>query len=200
MDIKEFGELFDAYLAEKRDAMRERFNRVLPTGELLFNRFDKAPYLHCGEGSSIYDTSVVMGDVEIGDHVWVGPYTLLDGSSAQLKIGDFVSIDSGVMIYTHDSTRHYVSGGVNPFEKGAVTIGDYTVIGTMSSVGCGVRIGNHCVVAAHSYVNKDIPDFAIAAGAPARIIGRVCIGEDGSASFEYFNHNREGTNREGQES
>lgn len=50
-------------------------------------------------------------EIEIGDNVWVGPYTLLEGSNAKLKIGDFVSINAGVMIYTHDSTKYYVSGG-----------------------------------------------------------------------------------------
>lgn len=185
MKTEEFGALFEAWMAEKRQEMKDRYDRVLPSGELIFNRFEKGKYLKCGEGSSVYDTSVVMGEVEIGDHVWVGPYTLLEGSNAKLKIGNFVSIDAGVMIYTHDSTRYYVSGGKDPFVSGDVTIGDNTVIGTMSMIGCGVTIGKHCVIAAHSYVNRDVPDYSIAAGVPARVIGRVKIGEDGHASFEY---------------
>ena len=185
MKTEEFGALFEGWIAEKRQEMKDRYDRVLPSGELIFNRFEKGKYLKCGEGSSVYDTSVVMGEVEIGDHVWVGPYTLLEGSNAKLKIGNFVSIDAGVMIYTHDSTRYYVSGGKDPFVSGDVTIGDNTVIGTMSMIGCGVTIGKHCVIAAHSYVNRDVPDYSIAAGVPARVIGRVKIGEDGHASFEY---------------
>lgn len=186
MDNQEFTRLFDAYMAEKREKMRQQFDRVLPSGELIFNRFDKSRYLGCGEGSSIYDTSVVMGPVEIGEHVWVGPYTLLEGSSARLKIGDFVSIDAGVMIYTHDSTKHYVSGGKNEFVSGPVTIGDNCVIGTMSMIGCGVTIGDHCVIGAHSYVNRDIPPYSIAAGVPARVIGKVQIQEDGKVEFVYY--------------
>lgn len=185
MKTEEFGALFEAWMAEKRQEMKDRYDRVLPSGELIFNRFEKGKYLKCGEGSSVYDTSVVMGEVEIGDHVWVGPYTLLEGSNAKLKIGNFVSIDAGVMIYTHDSTRYYVSGGKDPFVSEDVTIGDNTVIGTMSMIGCGVTVGKHCVIAAHSYVNRDVPDYSIAAGVPARVIGRVKIGEDGHASFEY---------------
>jgi acetyltransferase-like isoleucine patch superfamily enzyme len=185
MKTEEFGALFEGWIAEKRQEMKDRYDRVLPSGELIFNRFEKGKYLKCGEGSSVYDTSVVMGEVEIGDHVWVGPYTLLEGSNAKLKIGNFVSIDAGVMIYTHDSTRYYVSGGKDPFVSGDVTIGDNTVIGTMSMIGCGVTVGKHCVIAAHSYVNRDIPDYSIAAGVPAKVIGRVKIGEDGHASFEY---------------
>lgn len=184
MTEEEFRALLNRHMELLRDEMREKYNRVLPSGELIFNRFDKGKYLNCGKDSSVYDTSVVMGDVEIGDHVWVGPYTILEGSSAPLRIGNFVSIDAGVMIYTHDSTKHYVSGGTSPFVTGPVSIGDCCVIGTMSMIGCNVRIGNHCVIGAHSFVNRDIPDYSIAAGVPARVIGKVVMdGED--VRFEY---------------
>lgn len=172
------------YLSKKRNEMKEMYNRVLPTGDLLFNRFEKAKYINCGEGTSIYDSSVIMGDVKIGNHVWVGPYTILEGINDELIIGNYVSIDSGVMIYTHDSTKYYLSGGRAPFEKGRVIIGDNTVIGTMSMVGKNVTIGNHCVIGAHSFVNQDIPDFSIAAGVPAKVIGKVEINED-KVSFIY---------------
>lgn len=183
---QEFAELFERYMSNKRDDMREKYNRVLPSGELIFNRFDKGKFLNCGEGSSVYDTSIVMGNVKIGDHVWVGPYTLLDGSSAQLTIGNYVSIDAGVMIYTHDSTKNYVSGGVEPFVKGAVTIGDNTVIGTMSMISCNVTIGKHCVVGAHSFVNQNVPDYSIVAGVPAKVIGKVEKDIGGKIYFHYL--------------
>lgn len=167
------------YLEYKRNEMKENFNRVLPTNELLFNRFDKAKYLECGINSSIYDTSVIMGNVEIGENVWVGPYTILEGINGKLKIGNFVSINAGVTIYTHDSTKYYVSGGRIPFDKGDVCIGDNSVIGTMSIIGCGVNIGKHCVIGANSFVNKDIPDYSIAYGTPIKIVGKVNLTNDG---------------------
>lgn len=185
MTEQEFEKMLDKCIENKRERMKEKYNRVLPSGELLFNRFDKGQYLKCGKNSSVYDASVVMGDVEIGDYVWVGPYTLLEGSNAKLRIGNFVSINAGVMIYTHDSTKYFISGGREPFKKGNVTIGDYTVIGTMSMIGCNVTIGSHCVIGAHSFVNMDIPDNSIAAGIPAKIIGRVIM-EDATVQFEYF--------------
>lgn len=184
--MNNFDESIETYLANKRDEMKTKYNRVLPTGETLFNRFDKGEYLGAGKDSSVYDTSVVMGDVLIGDHVWVGPYTILEGLTEQLTIGDFVSINAGVMIYTHDSTKYYVSGGNNPYDKGAVTIGNNTVIGTMSTIGCGVSVGKHCVVGAYSFVNRDVPDYSIVAGVPARVIGSVVVAEDGTVSFDYF--------------
>ncbi len=186
MTKEEFGQLFDAFMQAKREDMRKKFDRVLPSGEYIFNRFDKNAYLGFGEGSSVYDTCVILGDVKVGDHVWIGPYTLLDGSAAQLSIGDFVSVDSGVMIYTHDSTKYYVSGGNDPFVSGAVTVGSNVVIGTMSMIGCGVTIGDHSVIAAHSFVNEDVPPFRIVAGNPAKIIGEVILDEKGRAEFRYF--------------
>jgi len=191
MTDQEFAELFERYMANKRDEMRERFDRVLPSGELIFNRFDKGRYLECGDGSSVYDTSVVMGKVEIGEHVWVGPYTLLEGANAPLKIGNYVTVNSGAMIFTHDSTKHYVSGGKNPFVTGPVTIDDYTVIGSQSMIGCNVHIGKHCVIGAHSYVNRDVPDCSIAAGVPAKVIGRVLVREDGQVDFDFSHKEKE---------
>lgn len=186
MTDKEFAEKMETFLKNRRDEMRDNYNRVLPSGEYLFNRYDKAEYINCGKNSSVYDTSVVMGDVEIGDNVWIGPYTLLEGINGKLRIGNYVSIDSGVMIYTHDSTRMYISGGAEPFEKGDVTIGSNTVIGTMSMIGCNVTIGNHCVIGAHSFVNSDIPEYSIAAGVPAKIIGEVILDENNKVEFKYY--------------
>lgn len=185
MNREDFSVLFDQMMEARREEMRAKYNRVLPSGELIFNRFDKGRYLKCGERSSVYDTCVVMGDVEIGDDCWVGPYTILEGSSAKLTIGNFVSIDAGVMIYTHDSTKYYVTGGKDPFRKEPVSIGDNTVIGTMAMIGAGVNIGSHCVIGAHSFVNTDIPDYSIAAGVPAKVIGKVVIKEDGTCDFDY---------------
>ena len=185
MDKEEFGTLFDELMRDRRIDMQNRFNRVLPSGELIYNRFDKARDLGFGEGSSVYDTSVIMGDISVGEHVWIGPYTLVEGATDTVEIGDYVTLDAGVMIYTHDSTKYYVSGGKNPFESGPVRIKNNTVIGTMSIISCGVTIGSHCVVAANSYVNKDVPDNTIVAGNPAKAIGRVVIDENGEVEFDY---------------
>ena len=176
---------FDSYMQVLREQMYKKYNRVLPTGELIFNRFDKAKFLKCGEKSSVYDSCVVLGDVKIGCNVWVGPYTLLDGSGGTLLIEDFVSVAAGTMIYTHDSSKYYVSGGKTPFEKGAVTIKNNSVIGTMCVIKHGITIGKHCIVGAQSFVNKDVPDYSIVVGVPATIIGKVVLGEEG-VHFEYF--------------
>lgn len=193
MDINEFGKLYEQYMDTKRDEMKKKYNRVLPSGELVFNRYEKAKYLNYGEGTSVYDTSVVMGDVEIGKNTWIGPYTLLEGLNAKLTIGDNVAISSGVLIYTHDSTKSQLSGGREAFKVGEVTIGNNTMIGSMSTIICGVNVGNYCVIGAHSFVNRDIPDCKIAAGVPVEIIGDVIFNADGTVELEYYK-NQDGEN------
>ena len=183
--MDDFSTAFEAFLAQRRDDLKTKYGRVLPTGELLFNRFDKARYLHMGKGSSIYDTSAVMGEIEVGDDVWIGPYTLIEGIHGKVKIGNFVSINTGVMIYTHDSTKHYLSGGVDPFEKGDVSIGSNTVVGSMTMICHGVTIGKHCLIGANSLVSQNVEDYTIAAGTPAKPIGRVALKPDGSVELLY---------------
>lgn len=55
---------------------------------------------------------------------------------------------------------------------GEVVIGDDGWIGAHVCVVGNVRIGRHCVVGAHSVVTRDLPDFCVAVGAPARVIRR----------------------------
>jgi len=167
------SEKINKYLTEERETLKKKYNRVLPTNELLYDRWEKAKYLGFGKDSTIYDTSVVFGDVVVGDNVWVGPYTLLDGFYAELKIGNFVSINSGVQIYTHDTTDYYLSGGKAEYKKGSVEIGENSVIGSMSIVTQGVKIGKNSLVWANSLVTKDVPDNTIVSGNPAKIIGKI---------------------------
>lgn len=55
--------------------------------------------------------------------------------------------------------------------KGKVYIGDNSWIGQNVCI-IGAQIGKHCVIGANSVVTKDIPDYCVAAGAPARVIKR----------------------------
>lgn len=177
----------DRILAERRAQMSKDYKRAVPTGELFLNRFDKAKELGAGKNTSVYDSSLVLGDVHIGDHVWVGPNTVLDGFHESLKIGDWVTIASGTCIYTHDSTKHYLSGGIDGFVIKPVKIGSYSVIGTQCIINPGVTIGEHCLVGSHSLVNIDVPDCTIVTGVPAKAVGKVEISETGNVKFVWFN-------------
>jgi acetyltransferase-like isoleucine patch superfamily enzyme len=157
---------------ERQRQLREKWNRSLPYGDGLVDRWERARFLGFGEGASIYDSAVVIGDVQVGEKTWIGPSTVLDGSGG-LTIGSYCSISAGVQIYTHDSVKWALSGGLAEYDRAPVTIGSNTYIGPMTIVAKGVRIGKHCLVGANSVVNKDLPDFSIAYGTTCRVVGKV---------------------------
>jgi acetyltransferase-like isoleucine patch superfamily enzyme len=155
-----------------REETRRRWSRDLPFEELLFDRWERARSLGFGDGASIYHSSLVYGDVRVGEHTWIGPYTLLDGTHG-LSIGSYCSISAGVSIYTHDTVQWALSRGQAAREGAAVSIGDCTYVGAQAVIARGVAIGDHVVVGACSFVNRDIPPWSVAAGVPCRRIGRV---------------------------
>lgn len=171
----DLGRELKALYFRLREEMRSRWQRDLPLEELLFDRWERAASLGFAEGSSIYHNSYVYGEVKVGRHTWIGPLVLLDGSGGGIEIGDYCSISAGVHIYTHDSVRWALSGGRLEYEKGAVRIGDCCYIGSHAVIVRGVKVDDHVVVGAHSFVNRDLPSFSVAAGVPCRIIGRVEI-------------------------
>ena len=168
-----------------RAVMRARWNRDLPLEELLFDRWERANSLGFGDGSSVYHLSYFYGDVRVGAHVWIGPYTLIDGSGGGVSIGDYCVISAGVHIYTHDTVAWAVSGGRSGHELAPTTIGDFTYIGAQSVIAKGVTIGAHSVIGANSFVNRDVAPYTVAAGVPCHTIGRVEVSADGSVELIY---------------
>lgn len=165
-------------MQDKREDIKKKWNRVLPANELLFDRWEKARYLNSGEGSSIYDSSIIMGKVSIGKDVWIGPFTIIEAINGEIVIGDNCNISAGVNIYTHDSALHVVSEGREPFKKGNVYIGNNTYIGSLSVISCNVTIGDNCIIGAKSFVNKNVPDNSVVFGIPAVLKGRVVYDKD----------------------
>lgn len=171
--VTQFREMYQRLRAE----MNINWKRDLPLEELLFDRWERAQHLGFGKSASIYHASYLYGDVKVGEGTWIGPMTMLDGT-AGITIGQHCSISSGVHIYTHDTVKWALSGGTAPAERSPVIIEDCCYIGSQSVIRRGVTIGHHSVIGAHSFVNKDIPPYSIAAGVPARLIGRVEIAGD----------------------
>jgi acetyltransferase-like isoleucine patch superfamily enzyme len=165
-----------ALYQQLRTVVRELWKRDLPFSELLFDRWERAKSLGFGEGASIYHNSYVYGEVKVGKNTWIGPYTLLDGSGG-LEIGDNCSISASVHIYTHDTVKWAVSGGRVGYERSPVRIGNCCYVGSHTVIAKGVTIGDHCVIGACSFVNRDIPPHTIAFGIPCRPVGRVVIDE-----------------------
>lgn len=151
--------------------MKDHYKRVVPSNELLWDRWDKANFLGFGEKTSIYDSSYVFGDVSVGSNTWIGPFVVLDGSGG-LKIGDNCSISTGAQIYSHDTVQWAISGGKAPYEYEETIIGHNCYIGPNVIIKKGVRLGDGCIVGANSFVNKSFPPHSKIAGNPARPISR----------------------------
>lgn len=155
-------------IAELRREKREKFRRHVSVGDLLTDRWEIARDYGFGEGTSCYDNVLILGDVTVGRHCWIGPNVILDGSGG-LTIGDHCDISAGVHIYTHHTVARALSGGIAPIDKAPVRIGSRVYIGPQTVVQKGVTIGDSVVIGAMSLVNCDIPSGAKAWGIPATI-------------------------------
>lgn len=125
------------------------------------NRFGTGAYV---------SSNVQLRKCIIGSYTSIGPNSVMN----RAIIGQYCSFASDVMIggeehaYWDISTSNYLT------EKGVTEldtiIGHDVWIGAQCYIRQGVKIGNGAVIGSNSFVNKDIPDYAIVAGSPARVI------------------------------
>ena len=148
---------------------KEAFNRRVSIGDLLTERSDNAAMYGFGEGTTMYDNVLVLGEVKVGCKTWIGPNCILDGSGGGLEIGDHCSISAGVQIYTHNTVKRSISLGVEPVEYAPTKIGHGVYIGPNAVIQMGVSIGDKAIIGANSFVNCDIPSNSKAFGSPAKI-------------------------------
>lgn len=108
--------------------------------------------------------------IEIGDNTYIGPRAIL-GAGAPLKIGKNCQIGAGVNFIAEN---HVYKGDGDLFNKSVtklgIEIGDDCWIGNNVVILDGVTIGRSCVIAAGAVVTKDVPDYQVAMGIPARVV------------------------------
>lgn len=112
-----------------------------------------------------------QGRFVIGDGVWIGEGCYL-GAAGGLEIGTDVGVGPGTRIL---SSNHVEEGLEVPILHSAVAYRAVSIgAGSDLGVGCtvlpGVTIGRGVQVAAGAVVTNDLPDFAVAVGAPARVV------------------------------
>lgn len=150
----------------RRQQRREKYNRSTAFGDYFTDRWERADFEGFGEGTSVYDNVLIIGDVKVGKHTWIGPNVILDGSGG-LEIGDYCSISAGVQIYTHHTVEWSTSLGQAPISRQPTRIGDGVYIGPNSIIQMGVTIGDKSIIGAMSFVNSNIPKHSVAYGSPA---------------------------------
>lgn len=137
-------------------------------------RLDLFPYNEfvLGENSVIEDFSTInngVGHVIIGHNTMIGLSNTIIGP---VSIGDNVMLAQNIVVsgLNHGYEDVSLPPNIQPVVTKKITIGDDVWIGANSLITAGVTIGKHVVVGGGSVVTKDIPDFSVVVGNPAKII------------------------------
>jgi acetyltransferase-like isoleucine patch superfamily enzyme/glycosyltransferase involved in cell wall biosynthesis len=130
--------------------------------------------------------------IVLGSGVFLGRGTILNCKNGDITLEDNVNVGSNVTVFSASDVRVgadnliaaycYLVGGTHNFDdpgvpvlyqgrtSGGIQIGPGGWLGAHVTVFDGVRIGRHVVIGAGSVVNKDVPDYAVAAGVPAKVL------------------------------
>lgn len=124
--------------------------------------------LSLGDESLIAAHAYLTGDLRIGSNCTVNAFTVVRGT---------VSMGDGVRIGAHTSIlgfNHSMDPSEpvfrQPLTSKGITLGDDVWIGSNAVLLDGVTVGSHAVIAAGAVVTKDVPDWAVVGGNPARFI------------------------------
>jgi acetyltransferase-like isoleucine patch superfamily enzyme/glycosyltransferase involved in cell wall biosynthesis len=130
--------------------------------------------------------------ITLGSGVFLGRNTILNCKNGDIMLGNNVNVGSNVTIFSASDvcveadnliaaycylvggTHNYDDPGIPVLYQGrtssGIRIGPGGWLGAHVTVFDGVRIGRNAVIGAGSVVNKDVPDYAVAAGIPAKVL------------------------------
>jgi acetyltransferase-like isoleucine patch superfamily enzyme len=138
-----------------------------------------------GEGTRIWAFAHLLEGASVGRNCNICDHTFVEGS---VIVGDNVTIKNGVYLWDGVRIEDNVFIGPNatftndirprskmyPPEFMRTYIRKGASIGANATIICGINIGKWAIIGAGSVVTKDVPDYAIVYGSPARIKGYVC--------------------------
>jgi len=141
-----------------------------------------------GEGTKIWHFCHISGGARIGRDCKFGQNVFVGGT---VIIGDNVKIQNNVSVYDGVILEDYVFCGpsmvftniMNPrcaFPRNTpdhylkTLVKHHASIGANATIVCGNTIGCHAFIGAGAVVTKDVPDYAVVTGVPARVMGWMC--------------------------
>jgi len=124
----------------------------------------------CGTNVNIERNATFTPQLKIGDNSGIGINCEVYGP---VRIGDNVMMGPEVIIYTrnHNTERTDIPMQIQGYtETKPVVIGNDVWIGRRTIILPGVHVGNGCVIGAGAVVTKNLPDYTISGGVPAKIL------------------------------
>lgn len=185
-------------LEKAQISLYENDQRVSLYGKKTLSETNKSYFVHStgtldepceiGRGTKIWHYSHIMKNAKIGKNCKLGQNVFI---ASNVEIGNNVKIQNNVSIYEGVILEDYVFCGpsmvftnvLNPRCKYPQDSSEFYVrtlvkhgasIGANATILCGNTIGKHAFVAAGAVVTKDVPDYALVAGVPGKVVGWMC--------------------------
>lgn len=147
-------------------------SRRFPLAKKIRRFFSKRIIAYQGENVNIEKNASFTPALQIGDQSGIGISCEINGP---VTIGKYVMMGPEVVVYTsgHNFDRIDIPmQQQGSSEEKPVVIEDDVWIGRRAIIMPGVHIGRGCVIGAGAVVTKDIPDYSVVGGVPARILKR----------------------------
>lgn len=138
-----------------------------------------------GEGTRIWAFVHILPEAKIGKNCNICDHVFIENN---VTVGDNVTIKNGVQLWDGVRIENNVFIGPNatftndlrprskvyPPEFTKTHVKEGASIGANATIVCGVIIGKWAMIGAGALITKDVPDYALVYGVPARIMGWVC--------------------------
>ena len=134
----------------------------------------KTPQVHAT--AFVSEAAYLIGDIEIGAHCSIWPGVVMRADHGKMSVAEGTNIQDGSVVHADGDMNigAYVTVG-HAVVCHARSVGDHSLLGNNCTINDGATVGEWSIVAAGGVVleGRAIPDRSIAAGVPAKVIGKM---------------------------